>query len=162
MNDVLPKPFTKEGLLNMLEKHLGHLKKLPDGLDMVPPTASTMGPTSSVHSLKEESPPGHSPSTVSTANWHSPGGQFPGISPAGSAQQAYGISTVGGAAAGYGDSGLQYPSPTTPISARPGAAPGPHRRAVSDMTGGDDLGGADAKRPRIFATTNAAMNQMRR
>ncbi|PWZ00292.1 hypothetical protein BCV70DRAFT_161330 [Testicularia cyperi] len=26
MNDILPKPFTKEGLLNMLEKHLIHLK----------------------------------------------------------------------------------------------------------------------------------------
>lgn len=26
MTDVLPKPFTKEGLLNMLEKHLIHLK----------------------------------------------------------------------------------------------------------------------------------------
>ncbi|RPA98799.1 hypothetical protein L873DRAFT_1685883 [Choiromyces venosus 120613-1] len=26
MNDVLPKPFTKEGLLNMLEKYLSHLK----------------------------------------------------------------------------------------------------------------------------------------
>ncbi|TDL24878.1 hypothetical protein BD410DRAFT_785604 [Rickenella mellea] len=26
MNDILPKPFTKEGLLSMLEKHLTHLK----------------------------------------------------------------------------------------------------------------------------------------
>ena len=26
MSDVLPKPFTKEGLLNMLEKQQGHLK----------------------------------------------------------------------------------------------------------------------------------------
>lgn len=26
MNDILPKPFTKEGLLGMLEKHLIHLK----------------------------------------------------------------------------------------------------------------------------------------
>ncbi|KAG6843327.1 hypothetical protein H0H93_001390, partial [Arthromyces matolae] len=26
MNDILPKPFTKEGLLDMLEKHLIHLK----------------------------------------------------------------------------------------------------------------------------------------
>jgi osomolarity two-component system response regulator SKN7 len=26
MNDILPKPFTKEGLLDMLEKHLFHLK----------------------------------------------------------------------------------------------------------------------------------------
>ena len=26
MNDILPKPFTKQGLLDMLEKHLMHLK----------------------------------------------------------------------------------------------------------------------------------------
>jgi len=26
MNDILPKPFTKEGLLDMLERHLNHLK----------------------------------------------------------------------------------------------------------------------------------------
>lgn len=26
MNDILPKPFTKEGLLDMLEKHLDHFK----------------------------------------------------------------------------------------------------------------------------------------
>jgi osomolarity two-component system, response regulator SKN7 len=27
MNDILPKPFTRESLLHLLEKHLGHLKK---------------------------------------------------------------------------------------------------------------------------------------
>ena len=28
MNDILPKPFTKEGLLGMVEKHLIHLKTM--------------------------------------------------------------------------------------------------------------------------------------
>ncbi|KAG9309199.1 HSF-type DNA-binding-domain-containing protein [Chiua virens] len=43
MNDILPKPFTKEGLLDMLEKHLMHLKviqqmsKLPRPPAGVPP-----------------------------------------------------------------------------------------------------------------------------
>lgn len=27
MNDVLPKPFTKEGLMAVLDRNLGHLKK---------------------------------------------------------------------------------------------------------------------------------------
>lgn len=27
MNDILPKPFKKEGLLSMLEKHFSHLKE---------------------------------------------------------------------------------------------------------------------------------------
>jgi osomolarity two-component system response regulator SKN7 len=35
MNDVLPKPFTKEGLLNMLEKYLSHLKGEKDS--RIPP-----------------------------------------------------------------------------------------------------------------------------
>ncbi len=30
MNDILPKPFTKEGLLGMLEKHLMHLKVIQE------------------------------------------------------------------------------------------------------------------------------------
>ncbi|KAG1840141.1 hypothetical protein F4604DRAFT_2045674, partial [Suillus subluteus] len=42
MNDILPKPFTKEGLLDMLEKHLMHLKviqqmsKVPCSLGVPP------------------------------------------------------------------------------------------------------------------------------
>jgi len=42
MNDILPKPFTKEGLLDMLEKHLMHLKviqqmsKVPRSLGVPP------------------------------------------------------------------------------------------------------------------------------
>lgn len=35
MNDILPKPFTKEGLLSMLEKHLIHLKTVQK-LDQIP------------------------------------------------------------------------------------------------------------------------------
>jgi len=92
MNDVLPKPFTKEGLLSMLEKHLSHLKKsshpgsgleppsLPAGLStgsMSAPTSMPMiagrapGQPSSHPSLKDEITPGNSPATVST-NWNSP------------------------------------------------------------------------------------------
>lgn len=35
MNDILPKPFTKEGLLSMLEKHLIHLKTVQK-MDQIP------------------------------------------------------------------------------------------------------------------------------
>ncbi|GAA97713.1 uncharacterized protein L969DRAFT_97471 [Mixia osmundae IAM 14324] len=34
MNDILPKPFTKEGLLGMLEKHLIHLKQMQQLADI--------------------------------------------------------------------------------------------------------------------------------
>ena len=45
MNDILPKPFTKEGLLSMLDKHLTHLKVMhairnsvvPRGAGGIPP-----------------------------------------------------------------------------------------------------------------------------
>jgi osomolarity two-component system response regulator SKN7 len=159
MNDVLPKPFTKEGLLNMLEKHLGHLKK-PDQYAMVPPPPVGMPHGPAGHgSIKDEASPGQSPSNMS--QWNSPT-NFTGISPAGS-----GAPYQMGQAPPYGiDQGsMQYASPTTPIGPGP---PGPrqvptHRRQVSDMTGGsvDDIGN-EPKRPRIYATTNAAMNQMRR
>jgi len=36
MNDVLPKPFTKEGMLSMLEKHLIHLKQIHRNPEMAP------------------------------------------------------------------------------------------------------------------------------
>lgn len=37
MNDVLPKPFTKEGMLSMLEKHLIHLKQIHQNPEMLQP-----------------------------------------------------------------------------------------------------------------------------
>lgn len=74
MNDVLPKPFTKEGLLNMLEKHLAHLKKPTAGLDMaIPPSIIPQK-----RSLKGEDSPTTSPATGS--NWNSPAG-IAGVSP---------------------------------------------------------------------------------
>lgn len=36
MNDVLPKPFTKEGLLNMLEKHLSGLREMGRASTSIP------------------------------------------------------------------------------------------------------------------------------
>ena len=148
MNDVLPKPFTKEGLLNMLEKHLGHLKKMPDGFEMMPNTASTM---QAPPSLKDEASPGQSPSTVS--NWNSPN-QFSGISPAGSNPYVPPVNTQ----YPMDPNGIHYQQPS-PVTATPRGAG--HRRQVSEMSTAEDLGN-DPKRPRIYATTNAAMNQMRR
>lgn len=147
MNDVLPKPFTKEGLLNMLEKHLGHLKKMPDGLDVLPNTASSLNATTS---LKDEASPGQSSATLS--NWNSPS-QFPGISPAGSNPYIPPANTQYAMEQGS----MQYQQPS-PISAGPRGAG--HRRQVSEITA-DEMG-SDPKRARIYATTNTAINQMRR
>ena len=157
MNDVLPKPFTKDGLLNMLEKHLGHLKKLPEGIEIVPNTASTMAHSSTAHSIKDESSPGESPSTIS--NWNSPG-QFSGISPTvtnSSHQYMQPVHTPTGYSIDH--SGMPFQPPQTPLGAPPRGIQ--HRRQVSEMAGVDDIGN-DPKRPRIYAQTNAAMSQMRR
>ena len=152
MNDVLPKPFTKEGLLIMLEKHLGHLKKIPDGLDGMPQTASTIHPGS--HSIKDEASPG-SPSTAS--NWASPN-QFSGVSPATTGQfppqATFPIDQMNHVAH---QGNMHYSAPTTPITASRVAG---HRRQISEI--GPDEVGNDPKRTRMYATTNAAMNQIRR
>ena len=156
MNDVLPKPFTKEGLLNMLEKHLGHLKKLPESIEMVPSSASAMTNSTSGHSVKDEASPDVSTSTLS--NWHSPG-QFPGISPTTNGHFMQTVQTVHTPTTFNMDQGsMQFQHHPTPLSAPPRMTS--HRRAISDITGGEDV--SDAKRARIFAQTNAAWNSVRR
>ena len=146
MNDVLPKPFTKEGLLNMLEKHLGHLKHLPDGMEpMAPHTGSSIHQTSSGQSLKDESSPAQSPSTIS--NWQSPG-QFTGISPTHAAPPHQFMQPMH---PGYSQdpSPVQYQPPHTPLGAPRQMQ---HRRQISEI-GGDDVS-SDSKRQRMFDQTN--------
>ena len=157
MNDVLPKPFTKEGLLHMLEKHLGHLKKMPEGMDpMMPPSASSIAHGSAGQSLKDESSPNQSPSTIS--NWQSPG-QFQGISPTHTAGLNHYMQPMHQAAAyGMDQSPLQYQPPNTPLGA-PGQTQ--HRRQISEVT--TDEYPNDAKRQRMYGQPNAIpMNPMQR
>ena len=153
MNDVLPKPFTKEGLLNMLEKHLGHLKQMPDGMEpMAPHPGSSIPQSSTAQSLKDESSPAQSPSTVS--NWQSPG-QFAGISPTQAAaphqfmhpmQAAYGQET----------GPVHFQTPHTPLGAPRQMQ---HRRQISEI-GGEDMT-SDSKRQRMYDQSNAlGMNTM--
>ena len=175
MNDVLPKPFTKEGLLNMLEKHLGHLKKGPhhDCIDtLAPQPAPTAHPmahqSSTTHSLKDESSPGESPSTVT--NWNSPSAQFPGLSPTiPTTHYMHPIHPhpLPHPPPGYAidHSPLQYQTPHTPLAAPPhrqGQPQTQHRRQLSEMSGPDDLL-ADAKRQRVLVQNAGGMgNPMQR
>merc|ERR1712000_619225 len=62
MDDVLPKPFTRKSLLDMLEKHLMHLKKVPQM--EVPPMAAIApagGLPSTSHSVRDDMSAGASP-----------------------------------------------------------------------------------------------------
>lgn len=145
MNDVLPKPFTKEGLLHMLEKHLAHLKKPLHQMDgMVPPQllASTR------QSLKEEESPAKSPAT--TSNWNSPN-QIPGVSPVGSNVTDEYMNAVQGHPTAYGVNPLvgniaYNTPPQMPISGRQQN----HRRQISDIAGGEDMNNP-AKRQQMYA-----------
>lgn len=153
MNDVLPKPFTKEGLLNMLEKHLGHLKVIPEGMEpMIPHQGPSIHQTSAGHSLKDESSPAQSPSTVS--NWQSPG-QFTGISPTQAGPPHQFMHPLH---PGYGQehSPVQYQPPHTPLGAPRQMH---HRRQISEI-GGDEIQN-ESKRQRMYDQTNSmAMNPM--
>ncbi|KAI9816580.1 MAG: kinase-regulated stress-responsive transcription factor skn7 [Pycnora praestabilis] len=164
MNDVLPKPFTKEGLLNMLEKHLGHLKKSTHGIEPLgPPGAQAMAHGSTRQSLKDENSPGKSPSTIT--NWQSPT-QVPGVSPTTNSVTDEYMQAIRGHSGAYGmdpsmqHDGMAYHSPQAPMSA---GRQGPHRRQISEISGADDMTN-DVKRQRVFAPppSTAPMHPMQR
>jgi osomolarity two-component system response regulator SKN7 len=155
MNDVLPKPFTKEGLLHMLEKHLVHLKKpiaQADGTMVAPQPVQIARQLV----LKEEDSPAKSPQTVS--QWNSPN-QMPGVSPVGTTvpddfAQAmrgqpvqhptpYGVNPMHGNM-GYSTSPHMQMQPQQQAQLPPG-----HRRQVSEISGGDDLNNP-AKRQQMY------------
>lgn len=155
MNDVLPKPFTKEGLLQMLEKHLGQLKKNSTALDhMGAPPQPTLAQVAAKNSMKSEESPATSPATVN--NWHSPGNTL-GVSPANSSVTAdeYMMTAQQGPPGPYQ---LQAPQLGPQMAyggmarapAGPPGGPAPHRRQISDISGGPgDLGG-DMKRQQMY------------
>ena len=146
MNDVLPKPFTKEGLLNMLEKHLSHLKHMPDGMEsMAPHPGSSIQQSSTAQSLKDESSPAQSPSTVS--NWQSPG-QFPGISPTQAAAPHQFMHPMQ-AAYGQEQAPVQFQTPHTPLGVPRQMQ---QRRQISEI-GGEDMS-SDTKRQRMYDQSN--------
>ncbi len=155
MNDVLPKPFTKEGLLQMLHKHLGHLKKPGTGMDGAPPPQGPpMQPIvhgANRHSIKVEDSPQKSPTT--TSNWSSPA-QVPGVSPV---TEEY-MSTAQGHVGGYGMNttmmtGMPYQANPVPMPMQMGGQrppQGQHRRQISDISGGEEFN-ANAKRQHMYS-----------
>ncbi|KAF7846473.1 hypothetical protein BT93_L4278 [Corymbia citriodora subsp. variegata] len=150
MDDVLPKPFTRKSLLDMLEKHLLHLKKN----SMEPPPTIGINPSVTQSSLRDDLSAAASPAG-SNGTWNSPS-QYSGVSPVNpSISIPYG---------NYMDTNQQaYNSnPTTPIVARgpglqmpPGQVGMPnmnqqHRRNASDMMGpGPPIDNAAVKKQRM-------------
>jgi osomolarity two-component system response regulator SKN7 len=153
MDDVLPKPFTRKSLLDMLEKHLMHLKKLPQGMEQQPLSATTApsgAASSTAHSVRDDMSAGASPAG-STGTWNSPS-QYSGVSPVNQNMHYAGISSQ----QQYVDAnGNAYQAgPQTPVGMRGqtmmAQQPRPtHRRGQSEMSGGADMGSAN-KRQRIY------------
>jgi osomolarity two-component system, response regulator SKN7 len=162
MNDVLPKPFTKEGLLSMLEKHLVHLKKpvaQTEGMIAPQPLATTR------QILKEEESPAKSP--AATSNWNSPN-QVPGVSPGGSNVPEEYMHAVQGHPGAYAVNHMQgnipfNTSPQLQLQARQQQQAAGHRRQLSDITGGDDMNNP-AKRQQMYGQPplQQPMNPMQR
>ncbi|KAH8435025.1 putative stress response transcription factor SrrA/Skn7 [Aspergillus melleus] len=159
MDDVLPKPFTRKSLLDMLEKHLVHLKTMPQGIEapQPAPAAVTMAAQSSAGpSIKEDSSPGQSPA-ASMSNWQSPG-QFQGMTAVHpNLQQVpgqYVPATPAPTAYTVDQTGVQYPTAApVAIPAAAAAAPPPRpqpRRPVSEMASVAESPNM-TKRPRVYA-----------
>lgn len=158
MDDVLPKPFTRKSLLDMLEKHLVHLKTIPQGMEAQPTAAVSMAAqTSAAHSVKEDSSPAPSPAG-SMNNWQSPG-QFNGMATAVNpnlqqVQGQYVPATPNPAAYAVDQNGVQYPAAPVPLAA---PARPQNRRQMSEMSSTPDNPNL-AKRPRIYAQPQPMVN----
>ena len=145
MDDVLPKPFTRKSLLEMLEKHLMHLKKLPAGME--PPhsaISSTTAPYSSANpSVRDDMSAANSPA-ASSGTWNSPN-QYSGVSPINPQAQF-------GAHAQYMDAnGNPAHGPHTPLGTRaPNIIGQQHRRTASEMAAGGGDPGSASKKQRVY------------
>jgi osomolarity two-component system response regulator SKN7 len=149
MDDVLPKPFTRKSLLDMLEKHLMHLKTVPAStMDPVSVTPMTTH-TSAAQSIKEDSSPGQSPA-ASMNNWQSPG-QLQGMSPVhlNVQQVPQYMQPMTPTGPFIDQNGVQYAAPSA-LSQPP--VRGQHRRQVSDMSSAPDAA-SYAKRQRMYHST---------
>ena len=160
MNDVLPKPFTKDGMLRALEKHLPQFKKnaqfpnsgpmQPTGFvtpNSQPPLGLNMSQLSATPSLKDDPSPRKSPSA---ASWQSPN-QIPGTSPI-NPQGGYIQQQPNGAYALTPTHATHPQFPTqNPVMVTPGANVQQHRRVMSDMSGGPMPNEHPEKRQRMYA-----------
>ncbi len=153
MNDVLPKPFTKEGMLRALEKSLARFKKSyvspPSNLQTMNPSMNlNMAHMSASQSLKDEQSPGRSPST----SWQSPN-NMSGGSPSTVSTGGYSHNMSGG----YTMTTPTHTQPQGPGSyqAPPMSAARAAPRRVSDILpdGADDR---PDKRQRMFPPPQSA------
>ncbi|KIW50559.1 hypothetical protein PV05_09358 [Exophiala xenobiotica] len=160
MDDVLPKPFTRKSLLDMLEKHLMHLKKVPQM--EVPPMAAVApagGLPSTSHSVRDDMSAGASPAG-SSGTWNSPS-QYSGASPVNPNMHLGAIPPQQHYIDANGNFTAFQSGPQTPMGMRQNAMQNQaHRRGQSEMSGVGDMGSAN-KRQRIYAPQQSMAAPMR-
>lgn len=178
MNDVLPKPFTKEGMIRCLEKHLARFKAPSDPRDFgiqatndqhpgYVTTSGTVNQPLNMNNISHISAPqsskGDSPTVRSPAtSWHSPtSNSMTCPSPTSAAtSDSYNMHQLRQGANGYvmGNtmSGLRnMESPTSQIMPAPRMMK--HRRVMSDMTNGPEEN-SEAKRQRLYVPQQLGNN----
>ena len=150
MNDVLPKPFTKEGLLSMLEHQLAHLtrNKAPNQAQQgpIPPHLNFTNPQHGMHteqnlpeapatanSLKYSVSPAPSKSPV-TAGMYGPGRSPMAEEVAAQGQPPGGMEDPGGYVGMMG--GYMGDDPAQSHGDYQSPIPGSRRRAEDDLYGG--------------------------
>jgi osomolarity two-component system, response regulator SKN7 len=151
MDDVLPKPFTRKSLLDMLEKHLMHLKTNALSIEQPPQSAITpsAAQSSTSQSVVDGSSPSQSPAT-SLGNWQSPN-QFNGVSPIHTnLHNQYAAMQNHSPYLDQGGQNANFHTPQTPgnVSRMSSQQHPPHRRQISEVAGGNETDGFN-KRQRI-------------
>nr|AAN75016.3 stress response regulator SrrA [Aspergillus nidulans] len=165
MDDVLPKPFTRKSLLEMLEKHLVHLKTVPQGMEghqaTTPVTIAGQSSAAQSVTIKEDtSSPSQSPAAAMTA-WQSPNQFQPMAAVPANLQQVQGqYVPANPATTAYAmdQNGMQYPAPPTVAmgAAGPGQVRPQPRRHISELGNGNDNPNL-AKRQRMYAPQSQPM-----
>jgi len=176
MNDVLAKPFTTDGMVRILRKHLTHMFRDPlppgsSGDDMIPSSGGA-GPAGMTHGygnqqagmgmgpmggppgmagaggqVKFETTPIQSPAT--TSSWHSPGqGQPPHISPT-MEGGVYMAGTINGGQAMGAQRAAFHGGPQPPMG-------NPPTRGIPEIMAGDDR---PEKRRRLYGPGQAQYPQ---
>nr|POE93506.1 transcription factor prr1 [Quercus suber] len=138
--------YFAHGLLNMLEKHLSHLKKHPPGLDTESMGAPPLVPGGR-RSLKEDDSPLNSPAGLS--GWNSPA-NMPSISPASTHTEDPYMQAVHNNAGSNPYQQTIPPQPAYNQRGPQGSLP-QHRRQISDISGGASEVGGDSKRQQMYA-----------
>ncbi|KAL4811135.1 HSF-type DNA-binding-domain-containing protein [Aspergillus unguis] len=159
MDDVLPKPFTRKSLLEMLEKHLVHLKTVSQGVEghqaITPATIPGQSSAAQSVTIKEDSSPSQSPAAAMTA-WQSPN-QFQPMTPVPASMQGQYVAAPAAAPAYTIDqNGVQYPAPPTVAMGPAGHARPQARRHISDLSNGAENPNL-AKRQRMYPPQPQAM-----